>query len=205
MTISQQIIEYASSLFDVVGVSPLAKSTNLLILGLESTPQHNLDDFGYKNGHFQMYGFRKYFQPRLRSLLGYLRRQGFTAEPVGRYGYPLAGEVNLKEHALRAGLGKRGKSTIVLHPKYGTRLRLAAIRTNAPLAPTATAAFTEEENPICQGCTICLDVCPTRALAPYSLPEASLCLSNISPVDEDGRSILCDICLHLCPAYTQGQ
>ncbi len=200
MAIAQQIADYAGRLFDVVGVCPLPSGDSLLILGLESTAERNLDEFGHLDGNFQMYGFEKHVGPRLEPLLNFIRGKGFSAEPIGRYGYPLKGEVNLKKEAIRAGLGKRGKSTVVLHPKYGPRLRFIAIRTDAPLEPVTDSTFTEKENPVCNECSICIDACPTKALEPYRIPDTSLCLSNITPMTEDGRSILCDICLHLCPA-----
>ena len=200
MTVAKQITDHAGSLFDVVGVSRLSGGDNLLILGLESTAERNLDEFGHLDGNFQIYGFKKHVGPRLESMLNFIRGKGFSAEPVGQYGYPLKGEVNLKKEAICAGLGKRGKSTVVLHPKYGSRLRFMAIRTNAPLEPLMDSTFSEEENPICNGCSICIDICPTKALEPYRMPDVSLCLSNITPATEDGRSILCDECLHLCPA-----
>jgi len=204
MNVAQQITGYAGSWFDVVGISQLPSGDSLLILGLESTPERNLDDFGHVDGKFQMYGFEEHVGPRLESLLDFIRSEGFFAEPIGRYGYPLKGEVNLKVEAIRAGLGKRGKSTVVLHPKYGPRLRFVAVRTDAPLEPCIASALTEEENPVCTGCTICIDICPTKALEPYRMPDISLCHSYISPVTEDGRSILCDECLHLCPAAKGG-
>jgi len=199
MTVASQIVEKAGSLFDVVGVSRLSRGESLLILGLESTPERNLDEFGHVGGNFQMHGFEKHVKPRLESLLNFIHGRGFSAEPVGRYGYPLRGEVNLKREAIRLGLGKRGKSTVVLHPKYGPRLRFMAVRTDAPLEPVSSVQA-DEENPVCRQCSICIDACPVNALEPYRMPDASICLSNITPVTEDGRSILCDICLHLCPA-----
>jgi epoxyqueuosine reductase QueG len=200
MKVSQQIFQYARSLFDAVGASKLPNGDCLLILGLESTAKRNLDEFGHAAGKFQMYGFKEHVGPRLDSLLNFIDGKGFLAKPIGPYGYPLKGEVRLKEAAIRAGLGKRGKSTIVLHPQYGPRLRFSAIRTRAPLEVSADSMLIEEENPVCSGCTICLDVCPTKALEPYCMPDTSLCLSNITPVTEEGRSILCDKCLLLCPA-----
>ncbi len=199
MTVAQQIAEYAGSLFDVVGVNRLPAADYLLILGLESTPDRNLDEFGHLDDKFQMYGFRKHVRPRLESLIDFIRGQGFSAQPVGRYGYPLEGEFNLKEAAIRAGLGKRGKSTVVLHPEYGPRLRFMAIRTDTPLESIIGPVLPDEENPVCQDCSVCIDACPTLALEPYRLPDISLCLSNTSPLTEEGRSILCDLCLHLCP------
>lgn len=133
MASAQQILEYAGSLFDVIGVKRLSSADSLLILGLESTVERDLDEFGYSNGHFQIYGFEKHLRPRLEKLVNFIKNSGFSTRPVGRCGYPLESEVNLKEMAICADIGKRGKNTLVLHPKYGTRLRFAALKTNAPL------------------------------------------------------------------------
>jgi len=201
MSIAQQITDYAGSLFDVVGASRQPNGNKLLVLGLESTPERNLDEFGRLDGNFHMYGFKKHVGPRLESLINFIHDRDFSAEPVGKYGYPPRGKANLKEEAVRTGLGKRGKSTIVLHPKYGTRLRFMAIRTDAPLEPLIGPASTEEENPICSDCSICIDACPVKALEPYRMPDTSLCLSNKDLMSEEqGRRVPCDICLHLCPA-----
>ncbi|HEY92329.1 MAG TPA: 4Fe-4S binding protein [Dehalococcoidia bacterium] len=200
MTVARQITDYAGSLFDVVGVTHLSSGESLLILGLESTSERNLDEFGRLNGAFHLYGFEKHIGPKLESLLNLIQEKGSSAEPVGQYGYPLGGEINLKEEAIRAGLVKRGKSTIVLHPEYGPRLRLIAIRTDAPLEPPIYSALTEEENPLCNGCSICIDACPVNALKPYSMPDPSICLSNSAIMaEEQGRLVPCDICLNLCP------
>ena len=201
MTVSQEIIKHASSLFDVVGFSRLSSSHSLLILGLESTPERNLDEFWVLEDKLQINGFKKHIRPRIESLLKLIRSKGFFAESLGRYGYPLEGEVNLKELAIRAGLGRRGKSTIMLHPKFGTRLRLAAIKTDAPFKQSVDSALPEEENPFCDECTICIDVCPVNALEPYSMPDTAICLSNVNIMpEENDRLIPCDICLHRCPA-----
>ncbi|MFC2012273.1 hypothetical protein ACFLVU_03995 [Chloroflexota bacterium] len=200
MAVAEQIITYAGSLFDVAGVSSLTDSEYLLVLGLESTPERNLDDFGHTGSGFQMYGFEKHVGPRLESLLDFIRGQGYSAEPTGRYGYPLKGEINLKEAAIHLGLGKRGKSTVVLHQEYGPRLRFTGVKTDAPLESLTGPVMPDEENPVCNNCSICIDICPVNALEPYRMPDVSICLSNISPVTEEGRSILCDKCLELCPA-----
>ena len=199
MTMGDKILGKACELFDVVGATVLPGGYNLLILGLESTTERNLDEFGRKSGKFMLYGFKKHAAPKLEALVTFIRSKGFSAETVKRYGYPLKGEINLKSEAIRAGLGKRGKSTVVLHPRYGPRLRFMAVRTTASFEFAATSELTETNNSVCQGCSICLDVCPTQVLEPYCMTNPSLCLSNITPQTEDGRSILCDKCLILCP------
>jgi len=199
-TIAHQILKYSISLFDVVGANQLSNTDNLLILGLESTKGRDLDEFGHSKGTYQLYGFRKHVKPSLESLLKFIHNQDFSAEPIGRYGYPLKGEINLKKQAIRAGLGIRGKNTVVLHPKYGTRLRFAALKTNAPLWQPIVSNLPEKENSTCNGCSICIDACPVQVLEPYRMTDPSICLSSSDIMDEkEGRLNTCDICLHLCP------
>ncbi len=91
MIVAEKITEQAGSLFDVVGASRLSGGDNLLILGLESTAERNLDEFGHLDGNFQVYGFEKHVGSKLESVLNFIRGKGFSAEPIGRYGYPLLG------------------------------------------------------------------------------------------------------------------
>ena len=200
MTIAAQITDKAASLFDVTGVSQSSKGDKLLILGLESRPDRDLDEFGHLGGGFQLPGFKKHMGPRLETLLAFIHDRGFSADPVGRYGYPLERQINLKEEAIRTGLGRRGKSSVVLHPKFGPRLRFAAVTTDAPLEPVEDSGLPDKENPVCDQCSICVDACPVNILEAYRMTNPSPCLSNLSPVDKDGRSILCDLCLQMCPA-----
>ncbi len=205
MTAAREIASYASTLFDVVGATRLAYGNSLLVIGLESTPERDLDEFRRVDRDFRLYGFKRYARPKLESLLRFIHELGFSAELVGQYGYPPRGEINLKEEAVCAGLGKWGKSTLVLHPKYGNRLRFMGIRTDAPLKPPTGSLATREENPICTGCTICLDTCPEKVLEPYRMPETTRCLANIARIpDKGGKLIPCDICLRLCPAGKEG-
>ena len=201
MSVTQKIAAKANSLFDVFGVSQMSSGDRLLILGLESTPQRDLDEFGRQDGHFQLYGFEKHVWPRLESLINLISDSGFSAEPIGQYGYPRKGEIGLKEEAVRAGLGKWGKSTLVLNPRYGPWLRFMAIRTDAQMETLADPAPTKEENPVCSGCSICIDACPVKALEPYRMPDTSLCLSSSTTMtEEQGRLVPCAICLQSCPA-----
>ena len=201
MAVAQQIVNYAEYLFDIAGVRPLSIGFNLLVLGLESTPERDLDEFGRTDKSFHLYGFRRHVQPRLLSLINFMHSKGYSAEPVGRYGYPLEGQINLKTEAIYAGLGKRGKNTIVLHSKYGTRLRFMALKTTAPIETLITSISPDEESPVCNGCSICIDICPVGILEPYHMLNPSLCLSSSDITKEqNGKLVNCDICLHQCPA-----
>ena len=188
-------------MFDVVGIRKHPDYHYLLILGLEATLERNLDEFKWIDDYFQNYGFEKHVNPRLEALQSFIHGKGHYAESVGKFGYPTGSQLNLKEEAIRMGLGKRGKSTVVLHDKFGARLRFAAIQTNAPLESLIRSSFEEKESPFCSGCTICIDNCPVSVLKPYQMPDTSDCLSNIVIMPEDkGRLMPCDICLLRCPA-----
>ena len=201
MTPVQQVVETAKRLFDAVGITRLSDTDNLLILGLESTPERNLDEFGYLDGRFRMYGYEKHVKARLESILNFIRSAGFQAKPIGRLGYPLNGQLYLKGEALRAGMGKRGKNTIVLHPRFGPRLRLIAVVTDTPLVQLVEPVTGEEENPVCKDCSICIDVCPEKILTPYRMIDPYRCRSDSDNMSRNNdRLIPCDRCIALCPA-----
>jgi len=65
-----------------------------------------------------------------------------------------------KTIALLAGLGWIGKHDLLITPKFGSALIICTVLTNAPLS---TAPLTSSI-PKCGNCTICVDICPTRAI-----------------------------------------
>ena len=199
----REILDFAGSLFDVVGITGQHGHSTILVVGLESTPERNLDQYGRTNGKVVLSGFEKYMSPLLESAVSFIKGKGYKAEPVGRYGYPLQGQLNLKELAIQMGLGQRGKHSVVLHDKYGARLRFAAIQIGASFHLPAAPARKELDNPTCQGCTLCLDVCPVNILEPYKMTDTSRCLSRMLTMKEQqGHLVPCDECLKVCPAGT---
>ncbi len=199
----REIFAFAGSLFDVVGTIERPDYGTLIVVGLESTAERNLDEFGQTNGEIKLFGFEKHMSPLLESATGFIRGKGYTAELVGRYGYPRQGQLNLKELAIQAGIGKRGKHSVVLHDKYGARLRFAAIKINSSFQLQDETSLKEPENPVCHNCSLCLEVCPVNILEPYRMTDVSKCLSRVALMKEQqGRIIPCDECLKICPAGT---
>lgn len=106
--------------------------------------------------------------------------------------------------ATKAGVGWRGKHTLLLNRQQGSWFFLGEIYTNLPLpidAPTTAH---------CGSCSACIDICPTRAIvAPYAL-DARRCISYLT-IEHKGSIPLelrplignriygCDDCQLICP------
>lgn len=108
------------------------------------------------------------------------------------------------EVAKDAGLGWRGKNTLLLNKNQGSMFFLGELFTTLPLQPdTATTSH-------CGSCQKCLEICPTQAFVkPYVL-DATKCISyltieNKGPIPVEYRKALgnriygCDDCQLFCP------
>ena len=110
-------------------------------------------------------------------------------------------EVALAE---KAGLGWRGKHTLLLNKDHGSWFFLGEIYTNLPLP------IDEKASNHCGTCSACVDICPTRAItAPYEV-DARRCISYLTielktsiPVEFrpliGNRVYGCDDCQLVCP------
>ena len=145
--------------------------------------------------------YHKVMRSRLANLVGRI------GNAIGDFGYRVFSDsapVMEVELARKAGLGWRGKHTLLLSRDAGSYFFLGEIYTDLPL-PVDTAASEH-----CGSCSKCIDVCPTKAiLAPYLL-DARRCISYLTielkgtiPVELRGlignRVYGCDDCQIFCP------
>jgi epoxyqueuosine reductase len=129
------------------------------------------------------------------------------AAEVGEFGYRVftdSAPVMEVELAAKAGLGWRGKHTLLLAREAGSFFFLGEIFTDLPLP--ADAPLSEH----CGTCAKCIDACPTGAIvAPFRL-DARRCISYLTielkgsiPVDlrplVGNRVYGCDDCQLVCP------
>ena len=108
-----------------------------------------------------------------------LVRAGFAAEPL-TFEDSLA-LMDLKQAAVRAGLGVIGLNNLVVTREYGPRIRFGAVYTAAPLSPDAPL-----HEYYCSSCTLCWGACPDRALGPNGL-DRSRCRAEFDPTPEMAR------------------
>ena len=145
--------------------------------------------------------YHKVLKGRLRALA---RR---IEDNIGEFGYRVfvdSAPVLEKAIAEKSGVGWIGKHTNLIDRDSGSWFFLGELYTDLPLA------VDEPEASHCGSCSVCIDVCPTKAIvAPYSL-DARRCISyltieNKGPIPIEFRSSIgnriygCDDCQLFCP------
>lgn len=145
--------------------------------------------------------YHKVLRDRLQKLCNRI------AEHIGEFGYRVfTDSAPVLEVALaeKAGLGWRGKHTLLLSREAGSWFFLGEIYTDLPLPIDAPG-----QNH-CGSCSACIDICPTKAIvAPYEV-DARRCISYLTielkdSIPEDLRPLIgnrvygCDDCQITCP------
>ena len=145
--------------------------------------------------------YHKVLRNRLQALAGRIRKAvGDIQYRVFTDSAPVM-EVAL---AVKAGIGWRGKHTLLLNREAGSYFFLGDIYTSLPLP------VDEPQGEHCGSCSKCISVCPTQAItAPYQL-DARRCISYLTielkgDIPEELRPLIgnrvygCDDCQMVCP------
>jgi epoxyqueuosine reductase QueG len=114
-----------------------------------------------------------------------------------------------KAMAVLAGMGWIGKSSLLVSPAWGPRIRLGTLLTDAAI-PSDVPFHANN----CGECRVCMDACPAQAIADtrstirgfatFSI-DAQRCLNHMcrDPA-QTGRRHFCGICLKVCPFGAKG-
>ncbi len=117
--------------------------------------------------------------------------------------------------AALAGVGRLGKSGMLIVPGLGTYVVIGVVLTTARLdgavgGAAAGAAAERDAFAVCGRCTACLEACPTGAFEAPGVLDARRCVAYLTiehrgPVDPDlarrvgVRVAGCDVCQEVCP------
>lgn len=130
----------------------------------------------------------------------FLDDKGYVAIPVPA-SYPsdrskLVGDLSHRHAAVFSGLGKIGRNSLLVTPRYGPRVRLVTLVTNAPLKPDPPLKLD-----LCKDCDICIRACPAGALSKDGKTDKEKCRAyseeTYKKFDFDIR--YCGLCIKVCP------
>ena len=134
----------------------------------------------------------------------WLKGQGYKARAiVGMSGKWLEqdgrkvtfGLISLKHAAQMAGLGVIGRNYLLTNPQYGNLLWFSAVLTNADLVPDEKAEYN-----FCDGCNICAEACPSKALDNYPPTFGrKKCDGTMFKMIDKKWEIVCFLCRKVCP------
>lgn len=147
--------------------------------------------------------YHKVVKKKLKLLFEYL--QQIADKPVeGRY-FTDSAPVMESNWAAQAGLGWKGKHTLLITPQVGSYFFLAEMIVDYDFEPTH--AIKDH----CGTCTRCIDACPTDAISKQGyILDGSRCISYLTielrdNIPEEYKDKLegwmfgCDICQQVCP------
>lgn len=112
--------------------------------------------------------------------------------------------INEVKAAVLAGLGVKGKNSLLINPTYGSFCFIGEIVTDNVFE------YSEESNGECLNCSLCIKKCPSGAIGTKGV-NVELCLSDITQrkglltaesinnIKESGCVWGCDVCQDVCP------
>jgi len=110
---------------------------------------------------------------------------------------------NHKMAATSAGLGWIGKNGLLISPRYGPRLSLVTVLTDARLRPDAPI-----ERCLCGECMLCIEHCPSKAItgsewsrsSPFvELVKLNTCRAHKATKRATDNKPNCGLCINICP------
>lgn len=177
-----------------------------LVFHLSEAVVNQIKD-GPTHTYFQHYRtMNTYIDSTTLQLVMALQEKGFNAAavPASQSVEGLQGIFSHKYAAVRAGLGYIGKSALFISDKFGSRVRLGTVFTDAPLE---TNCFVQKSK--CGNCDICAKACGAMAIKNVNFEngmtredifDAKACSDYMkNNFKHIGRGAVCGVCMRVCP------
>lgn len=180
---------------------PGVKSAIVVIKNYKNTPKQYLTQTQKIARYRQGKDYHQVIGDKLKQLESYIQSQDPTVNCLsGVDSKPIAE----KSLALKAGIGFRGKNTLVINPKFGSYVLIGVILTTQKFKSDLPL------NQTCNECQLCIDACPGSALSENKSLDSERCLSYQSlakktkeppkaSAKNKGWIAGCDICQEVCP------
>lgn len=177
-----------------------------LVVQLSDSVVDEIDDAPTKTYFHHYRTVNAYIDRVEEKILLCLTQNGFRAAavPASQSVEGYAGRFSHKRCAVSAGLGSIGKSALFLSNKFGPRVRLGTVFTNAPLPVEE-----HEYKDICGNCQICQNACGALAIRGVNyvpgmerseIFDAHACSEYMKKQFQNiGRGAVCGVCMRVCP------
>lgn len=170
---------------------------------------------GIKNGPTMIYAYHYSITNALLNEIAlkttnYLQNFGFSAMPIPASQSSRKSKIPFqhKTAATSAGIGWIGKSSMLIHPEYGPRLRYVTVLSDVHIEHYGTPIKESK----CGDCKNCVDACPVHAIKNNNWKlgmnrteyfEYKICLDHINKVGVLLDHSICGICIAACPIGIQ--
>ena len=157
--------------------------------------------------YFQHYRtMNAYIDSVAHQLVMALQAKGYVAAavPASQSVEGMQGIFSHKKTAVRAGLGYIGKSCLFISYKYGPRVRLGTVFTDAPME-----TVWKQQESLCGSCDLCAKACKAMAIKNVEyksgmtredIYDAKACSDYMKDKFKHiGRGAVCGVCMRVCP------
>jgi epoxyqueuosine reductase len=130
----------------------------------------------------------------------YLRQRGYSAHA----GHPLMGLALYPPLAQHAGLGWRGMHGLIITPRFGPRVRLAAVFCSIENLPFSQKNEHQWIEQYCRLCWRCASECPPKAILEQPVGHENglvTCIENEKCFPYFLKNYGCSICIRVCPFH----
>jgi ferredoxin len=174
---------------------------NAIVLTMEMD-QGRIDTSPSEASYVEVHATYHHLGRAANQIAGWLRERGYSAQA----GHPLNGLALYPPLAQQAGLGWRGLHGLLITPRFGPRVRLAAVFTsigNLPFSQENDHAWIEA---YCRRCKLCVGACPPQAILDQPIARDNglvTCTDSERCFPYFVEQYGCSICIRACPFHGQ--